>query len=131
MQAAQPLTDVVQGKLCYLQSLVRRSVTVVGRQSRYCARLMPCSAGAFTPGCSVRHLPGFISALKDIKAKGVDIVAVIAFNDGRWSFVHEFARNSQQKIAPIPSAAVPRSCGFALPGSSSRNSVLFGPISLD
>ncbi|KAI9852472.1 MAG: Peroxiredoxin Asp f3 [Vezdaea acicularis] len=37
--------------------------------------------GAFTPGCSVKHLPGFIQHLKAIKAKGVDIVACIAYND--------------------------------------------------
>ncbi|KAL9043654.1 MAG: hypothetical protein Q9214_003166 [Letrouitia sp. 1 TL-2023] len=37
--------------------------------------------GAFTPGCSVRHLPGFIDNLSKIKSKGVDIVIVIAFND--------------------------------------------------
>ena len=37
--------------------------------------------GAFTPGCSARHLPGFIQKLSEIKAKGVDIVAVIAYND--------------------------------------------------
>jgi alkyl hydroperoxide reductase 1 len=37
--------------------------------------------GAFTPGCSVRHLPGFIEHLKEIKGKGVDVVAVVAFND--------------------------------------------------
>ncbi|KAI4111866.1 MAG: hypothetical protein L6R36_007937 [Xanthoria steineri] len=37
--------------------------------------------GAFTPGCSVRHLPGFIDHLSEIKSKGVDVVAVIAFND--------------------------------------------------
>jgi len=37
--------------------------------------------GAFTPGCSVRHLPGFIQHLDEIKAKGVDLVAVTAFND--------------------------------------------------
>ncbi|MCJ1387394.1 hypothetical protein MMC18_000237 [Xylographa bjoerkii] len=37
--------------------------------------------GAFTPGCSVRHLPGFIDNLEKIKSKGVDIVAVIAYND--------------------------------------------------
>lgn len=37
--------------------------------------------GAFTPGCSVRHLPGYIQKLSEIKAKGVDIVAVIAYND--------------------------------------------------
>jgi hypothetical protein len=37
--------------------------------------------GAFTPGCSVKHLPGYIQNLSAIKAKGVDIVAVIAYND--------------------------------------------------
>lgn len=37
--------------------------------------------GAFTPGCSVKHLPGYIENLPKLKAKGVDIVAVIAFND--------------------------------------------------
>lgn len=37
--------------------------------------------GAFTPGCSVRHLPGYIENLEKIKGKQVDIVAVLAFND--------------------------------------------------
>ena len=37
--------------------------------------------GAITPSCSVRHLPGYIERLSDLKAKGVDIVAVVASND--------------------------------------------------
>ncbi|MCJ1332558.1 hypothetical protein MMC10_009251 [Thelotrema lepadinum] len=37
--------------------------------------------GAFTPGCSARHLPAFIQNLPAIKSKNVDVVAVIAFND--------------------------------------------------
>ncbi|KAI9817563.1 MAG: hypothetical protein M1827_001175 [Pycnora praestabilis] len=37
--------------------------------------------GAFTPGCSVRHLPGFIDNLGKIKEKAVDLVVVVAFND--------------------------------------------------
>lgn len=37
--------------------------------------------GAFTPGCSARHLPGYIENLSKLKAKGVDVVATIAFND--------------------------------------------------
>lgn len=37
--------------------------------------------GAFTPTCSSRHLPGYIENLPKLKAKGVDIVAVIAYND--------------------------------------------------
>lgn len=44
--------------------------------------------GAFTPGCSMTHLPGFVSAAADIKAKGVDTVACISVNDafvmGAW-----------------------------------------------
>jgi alkyl hydroperoxide reductase 1 len=38
-------------------------------------------AGAFTPGCSAKHLPPYIENLKAIKDKGVDVVAVVAFND--------------------------------------------------
>lgn len=38
-------------------------------------------SGAFTPSCSARHLPGYIQKLPEIKSKGVDIVAVIAYND--------------------------------------------------
>ncbi|RDW82293.1 putative peroxisomal membrane protein [Coleophoma cylindrospora] len=37
--------------------------------------------GAFTPGCSAKHLPGYIENLGQLKGKGVDIVACIAFND--------------------------------------------------
>ncbi|KAG9247458.1 peroxiredoxin [Calycina marina] len=37
--------------------------------------------GAFTPGCSARHLPPYIEKLSTIKEKGVDVVACIAFND--------------------------------------------------
>jgi len=37
--------------------------------------------GAFTPGCSARHLPGYIEKLAELKAKGADVVAVIAYND--------------------------------------------------
>ena len=37
--------------------------------------------GAFTPGCSIRHLPGYIEHLNELKGKGVDLVIVIAMND--------------------------------------------------
>ena len=37
--------------------------------------------GAFTPGCSVRHLPGFLDKQKELRGKGVDVIAVLAFND--------------------------------------------------
>lgn len=37
--------------------------------------------GAFTPGCSNTHLPGYVVNIDDIKAKGVDEVICTAVND--------------------------------------------------
>lgn len=37
--------------------------------------------GAFTPTCSEQHLPGYIRKMPELKQKGVDVVAVLAFND--------------------------------------------------
>jgi peroxiredoxin len=37
--------------------------------------------GAFTPGCSKTHLPGYIQNGAQLKAKGVDTIACIAVND--------------------------------------------------
>ena len=37
--------------------------------------------GAFTPACSMNHLPGFVAAFDAIKAKGVDTIACTSVND--------------------------------------------------
>jgi glutaredoxin/glutathione-dependent peroxiredoxin len=37
--------------------------------------------GAFTPGCSKIHLPGYIARGAELKAKGVDRIVCIAVND--------------------------------------------------
>ncbi|HJO10836.1 MAG: peroxiredoxin [Gammaproteobacteria bacterium] len=44
--------------------------------------------GAFTPGCSLTHLPGYVVNADAIKAKGVDTIACMSVNDafvmGAW-----------------------------------------------
>ena len=37
--------------------------------------------GAFTPTCSVQHLPGFLEKSKELKDKGVDTIACVSVND--------------------------------------------------
>ena len=37
--------------------------------------------GAFTPGCSNTHMPGYVVKYDDLKANGVDTVACISVND--------------------------------------------------
>ena len=44
--------------------------------------------GAFTPGCSMAHLPGYVANADKIKAAGVDSIACLSVNDafvmGAW-----------------------------------------------
>lgn len=38
--------------------------------------------GAFTPGCTNKHLPGFVDNLDNLKKLGIDEIIFMAVNDG-------------------------------------------------
>ena len=54
--------------------------------------------GAFTPTCSAKHLPGFVQHAKDLKAKGVDTIAVTAVNDASVMDAWGKAQNAGEKV---------------------------------
>ncbi|HVJ76367.1 MAG TPA: peroxiredoxin [Hyphomicrobium sp.] len=37
--------------------------------------------GAYTPTCNNQHMPGFVSRIDELKAKGIDAIACTAVND--------------------------------------------------
>ena len=37
--------------------------------------------GAFTPTCSVAHLPGYVVSADELKAKGIDLIICLSVND--------------------------------------------------
>ena len=72
--------------------------------------------GAFTPTCSVKHLPSFVQNIDALRAKGVDEVVCMAVNDafvmGAWSREH----GTDGKITMLAdgSAALTQAMGLEL-----------------
>ncbi|KAJ5223168.1 uncharacterized protein N7469_009408 [Penicillium citrinum] len=72
--------------------------------------------GAFTPTCSVNHVPGYIQNLPKLREKGVDIVAVVAFNDpfvmSAWGKANK-VQNNEILFLSDPEAKFSKSIGWA------------------
>jgi peroxiredoxin len=75
--------------------------------------------GAFTPTCSMKHLPGFVAEAEAFKAKGIDRLVCLAVND---PFVMK-AWGDQNKVdgkidmLPDGTAAFTKSLGLEFDGS--------------
>ncbi len=77
--------DVTVGELCKGKKIVLFAVP-----------------GAFTPTCSMKHLPGFLEQANAIKAKGVDEIVCLSVNDafvmGAWG-THNNAKGKVRMLA--------------------------------
>ena len=74
--------------------------------------------GAFTPTCSAKHLPGFITSLDALKDKGVDEVICLSVNDpfvmGAWGT----AQNAGDiRMIADPDAAFTKALGLEFDAS--------------
>lgn len=54
--------------------------------------------GAFTPGCSMAHLPGFVVNADKIKASGVDTIVCMAVNDAFVMDAWGKAQNAEELL---------------------------------
>jgi peroxiredoxin len=75
--------------------------------------------GAFTPGCSTRHLPGYIERAAEISARGVDRIACISVNDvfvmDAWGRAHGVAETFT--MLADPDASFTKAIGMEIDAS--------------
>ena len=81
--------------------------------------------GAFTPSCAQKHLPGYIKAADDIKAKGVDEIICIAVNDPFVMAHWAESAGAKGKVTMIPdgNGEFTRAMGMNFDGSGAGLSV--------
>ncbi|KAB8217201.1 FMN-linked oxidoreductase [Aspergillus novoparasiticus] len=83
--------------------------------------------GAFTPTCSVNHVPGYIQNLPQLKEKGVQVVAVVASNDpfvmSAWGKANKVERDDILFLSD-PDAKFSDSIGWANNGRTGRYAIV-------
>ncbi|KAJ3670753.1 hypothetical protein LUZ60_008179 [Juncus effusus] len=72
--------------------------------------------GAFTPTCSMQHVPGFIQAAEELKAKGVDEILLISVNDPfvMKAWAKSYPENKHVKFLADGSATYTHALGLEL-----------------
>ena len=72
--------------------------------------------GAFTPTCSMQHVPGFITKAEELKSKGVDEILLISVNDPfvMKAWAKSYPENKEVKFLADGSANYNRALGLEL-----------------
>lgn len=78
IEVGQRLPD---GKLSYFDSEGNMQEVSVKDLTQGKKVVLFAVPGAFTPTCSLKHLPGFVDKADELAAKGVDKVCCVAVND--------------------------------------------------
>ena len=75
--------------------------------------------GAFTPTCSMKHLPGFIDKAAEFTAKGVDRVVCLAVNDPFVMKAWSDHNKAEGKVEMLPdgNAVFTKALGLEMDGS--------------
>ncbi|XP_043826552.1 peroxiredoxin-5, mitochondrial [Dromiciops gliroides] len=75
--------------------------------------------GAFTPGCSKTHLPGFVEQADALKSKGAQVVACLSVNDvfvvSEWG--HSQKASGKVQLLADPTGAFGKATGLLLDDS--------------
>ena len=75
--------------------------------------------GAFTPTCSMKHLPGFVQNADQIRAKGVDTIACLSVNDAFVMDAWGKAQNVGSKVMMLAdgNAEFSKAVGLTMDGT--------------
>ncbi|XP_057656068.1 peroxiredoxin-5, mitochondrial [Diorhabda carinulata] len=72
--------------------------------------------GAFTPGCSKTHLPGYINKSEELKSQGVDEIICVSVNDpfvmSAWGKEHK--TSGKIRMLADPSAALAKALDLSV-----------------
>ena len=81
--------------------------------------------GAFTPGCSKTHLPGYIADYDKLKEAGAEIIVCISVNDpfvtGAWGDAH--GAEGKVRMLADPRAELTKALGFEFDASGALGNV--------
>ncbi|XP_068600601.1 peroxiredoxin-5, mitochondrial [Brachionichthys hirsutus] len=74
--------------------------------------------GAFTPGCSKTHLPGFVQQAEDLRSKGIEEIVCISVNDAfvmaAWGKEH--AADGKVRMLADPTGAFTQAVDLLIDG---------------